>query len=1831
MCMDGVALNWFANLFIKHPNTDWGEFRTKLMTRFSGTKFRNAHEALGSLFDDGDIERYIEEFEALSALIPNQSEEQMIGMFLRGLQDDVRNWVRTLNPKSCDQAMDFARNVAIATGRAEKKQFQGSRHSGWKPTIHYDKSGPLYSPSSLTKPKTSTNPTATPAHNTTHYPHRSNTQSSSNTKHLSKTDWEDYRRRGLCYRCGQKYTPQHKCVEGQLRVLLLADGEELNDEGEIRCIEQEEEEIIDGECQALEFCGLSDESSSNLRTIKLMGELQGLPALILIDSGASHNFISTKLVTALSLETISIGPLKIRLGDGNRILVTEQCKDTSLKFGDFNCVVDALVYDLGPLDFILGIAWLGRLGDVVFNWQTQVVRFWDNGHQVQLASILSQFASVFQKPQGLPPIRAIEHAINLYAGQGPICVRPYRYPHAQKDEIERQVQEMLTMGIIRVSQSAFSSPVILVKKKDATWRLCIDYRTLNRAIIPDKYPIPIVEELLDELYGSTFFSKIDLKSGFYQVRVRECDVEKTAFRTHDGHYEFLVMPFGLTNAPATFQALMNEIFRPLLRKGVLVFFDDILLYSSTWEQHLHLLSTVLQLLHLHKLVINDTKSSFGIQSVEYLGHILDSKGVSMDPSKIQSVRDWPIPTTVKGVRGFLGLTGYYRKFIQNYGKIAQPLTEITKKDNFHWSLEQQSAFDELKRKMTEAPVLTLPDFSKPFEIECDASGRGIGAVLMQNRKPISYFSKALSDKTLTKSAYEKEIMALALSIQHWRPYLIGREFTVFTDQKSLRHLMDQRITTTDQQNWLAKLMGYQFNIFYKPGKENRAADSLSRIHEGAELTSMISYPQWLDGNTLTEGYETDSRIQKLLQAVTDQPSSHPSYSVINGKLFHKNKLVIPSTSTWIPKLLDEFHSSPSGGHSGFYRTYRRLAAHVYWFGMVKTVKQFVQACDICQRYKSSTLAPTGLLQPLPIPQSIWEDISIDFITGLPRSKGFDTILVVVDRLSKYCHFIPLKHPFTARSLADVFLKEVIRLHGIPKSVLSDRDPLFLSKFWKEIFTLQGSKLRFSSAYHPETDGQTEVVNRSLETYLRCFAADQPKSWYHWIPWAEFWHNTAYHVSTNTTPSGVVYGRPPPTLFQFVPGEVRCEAVMQELLDRDEAIKQLKYHYSRSQATMKSSADKHRRDVEFAVGDWVFLKLRPHRQQSVVRRINQKLSPRFYGPFVIIERVGAAAYKLQLPSSSKIHPVFHVSLLKRAIGAAPVEAELPPGMETDATNLHPEKCIDTRTIKRDGKEVTQWLIQWSSGSIEDSTWEDAFNIQSQYPDFRLEDKPIATEAAIDREQAQEFQPNTVEPKPMIWKEDDEIWEPKLPRNHREIIGMSKTPEIYSSTRAKELYKLLTEGIFIQKGEVWLSLSSTGKVNILISATKFSYRDGISHKCRSTQKSIIRFPKVVNVMDISNLKIRIKLNTTVLSLDVTYAVRLVFKFCNPIIASRKLTYVNLKYKMGDKTSHAYFATHRHDDSGWMMIELFQFIKKIEDTVFEVSLESFSPYYCESRSIYVQGIEFKAIEKVDQKENEKLKEVQQGLKSNLNIDQRQQLSTDKIAEENSYGETVKKHITLSAKEFLYNPHRMTSFHFEPSDDSSFEDVTELLQEHVFRIKYKIEIEKLSPLTEYACYLVFKLTNKCRGLYGPVKVRDILHKKNKQTKFIYFRSPSQLNQHDGNWVPEQRKDGWMEVMIWEFNSKYKPGKNIIPMHLQLITYEGTMAGLIVMNNKKKEKKNALKIEKTTKLRPHSRGYEEIFQGEELEYEGGRSHGGTMPSAPSRKCKEGGPMAHRWEWSNIP
>ncbi|WKA08976.1 hypothetical protein VitviT2T_026656 [Vitis vinifera] len=671
-----------------------------------------------------------------------------------------------------------------------------------------------------------------------------------------------------------------------------------------------------------------------------------------------------------------------------------------------------------------------------------------------------------------------------------------------------------------------------------------------------------------------------------------------------------------------------------------------------------------------------SKCAFGKQELEYLGHIITHRGVKVDEKKIEAMVAWPRPSNITELRGFLGLTGYYRKFVQGYGLIARPLTNLLKKEKFQWNDKAEAAFLALKQAMTSTPTLAMPNFTEPFTIEMDASGNGIGAVLTQQNRPIAYMSRALGITKQTWSIYAKEMLAIVEAIRLWRPYLLGRKFYIKTDQQSLKFFLDQRVATPEQQKWVP-------NYWVEIWKQIREAS------------------------------KSDSYVQLLGKKAGDPP--HGNLTWRDGLLLYKGKVVVPADHSLRAKLLYEVHDSKVGGHSGILRTYRRLQQQFYWPKIHKVVQEYVQKCEVCQRIKPKTKAPAGLLQPLPIPTQVWEDITLDFIERLPTSHGKDTILVVVDRLRKFAHFIPLTHPFTAKVVAENFIEGVVKLHGMPRSIISDRDPIFINKFWQEFFKFSGSKLMLSSAYHPQTDGQTEVVNRCVEQYLRYFVHQWPRKWSTYLAWAEYWYNTTYHASTKMTPYQALYGRLPPLIPAYPDGLSPVHEVDQTLLHRDELLHQLKTNLEISMNRMKQQANSKRRDIQFAVGDQVLLKLHPYRQQTVFKRAHQKLSSRYYGPYPILEKIGAVAYRLQLPPTARIHPVFHVSLLKPYNGTPAVT----PLADNGVITLEPQQILDTRWIKRGDIFMEESLVHWKHLPHEEATWESTNTLCHQFPHLMLE--------------------------------------------------------------------------------------------------------------------------------------------------------------------------------------------------------------------------------------------------------------------------------------------------------------------------------------------------------------------------------------------------------------------------------------------------------------------------------------------------------------------------------
>ncbi|GJW78904.1 putative reverse transcriptase domain-containing protein [Tanacetum coccineum] len=444
--------------------------------------------------------------------------------------------------------------------------------------------------------------------------------------------------------------------------------------------------------------------------------------------------------------------------------------------------------------------------------------------------IVQDFPEVFPEDlSGLPLTRQVEFQIDLVPGAAPVARAPYRLAPSEMKELSEQLKELSDKGFIRPSSSPWGAPVLFVKKKDGSFRMCIDYRELNKLTVKNRYPLPRIDDLFDQLQGSSVYSKIDLRSGYHQLRVREEDIPKTAFRTRYGHYEFQVMPFGLTNAPAVFMDLMNRVCKPYLDKFVIVFIDDILIYSKSKQEHEEHLKIILELLKKEELYAKFSKCEFWIPKVQFLGHVIDSEGIHVDPAKIESIKDWTSPKSPTEIRQFLGLAGYYRRFIEGFSKIAKPMTKLTqKKVKFEWGDKQEAAFQLLKQKLCSAPILALPEGSEDFIAYCDASKKGLGVVLMQREKVISYASRQLKIHEKNYTTHDLELGAVVFALKIWRHYLYGTKCTVFTDHKSLQHILDQKELNMRQRRWLELLSDYDCDIRYHPGKANVVADALSR-------------------------------------------------------------------------------------------------------------------------------------------------------------------------------------------------------------------------------------------------------------------------------------------------------------------------------------------------------------------------------------------------------------------------------------------------------------------------------------------------------------------------------------------------------------------------------------------------------------------------------------------------------------------------------------------------------------------------------------------------------------------------------------------------------------------------------------------------------------------------------------------------------------------------------------------------------------------------------------------------------------------------------------------
>ncbi|KAL0537580.1 hypothetical protein IC582_026561 [Cucumis melo] len=857
-------------------------------------------------------------------------------------------------------------------------------------------------------------------------------------------------------------------------------------------------------------------------------------------------------------------------------------------------------------------------------------------------------------------------------------------------------------------------------------RLCIDYRELNKVTVKNRYPLPRIDDLFDQLQGATVFSKIDLRSGYHQLRIKDGDVPKTAFRSRYGHYEFIVMSFGLTNAPAVFMDLMNRVFREFLDTFVIVFIDDILIYSKTEAEHEKHLRMVLQTLRDNKLYAKFSKCEFWLKQIE-------------------AVTGWTRPSTVSEVRSFLGLAGYYRRFVENFSRIATPLTQLTRKGApFVWSKACEDSFQNLKQKLVTAPVLTVPDGSGSFVIYSDASKKGLGCVLMQQGKVVAYASRQLKSHEQNYPTHDLELAAVVFALKIWRHYLYGEKIQIFTDHKSLKYFFTQKELNMRQRRWLELVKDYDCEILYHPGKANVVADALSRkvSHSAALITRQAPLHRDLERAEIvvSVGAVTMQLAQltvqpTLRQRIIDAQSNDPylveksglveagqavEFSISSdGGLLFERRLCVPSDSAVKTELLSEAHSSPFSMHPGSTKMYQDLKRVYWWRNMKREIAEFVSRCLVCQQVRAPRQKPAGLLQPLSVPEWKWENVSIDFITGLPRTlRGFTVIWVVVDRLTKSAHFVPGKSTYTASKWAQLYMSEIVRLHGVPVSIVSDRDARFTSKFWRGLQTAMGTRLDFSTAFHPQTDGQTERLNQVLEDMLRACALEFPGSWDSHLHLMEFAYNNSYQATIGMAPFEALYDKccRSPVCW----GEVGEQRLMgPELVQStNEAIQKIRSRMLTAQSRQKSYADVRRKDLEFEVGDKVFLKVAPMRGVLRFER-RGKLSPRFVGPFEILERIGPVAYRLVLPPSlSTVHDVFHVSMLRKYVSDPSHVVDYEP-LEIDENLSYTEQPVEVlaREVKTlRNKEIPLVKVLWRNHRVEEATWEREDDMRSRYPEL-----------------------------------------------------------------------------------------------------------------------------------------------------------------------------------------------------------------------------------------------------------------------------------------------------------------------------------------------------------------------------------------------------------------------------------------------------------------------------------------------------------------------------------
>ena len=901
----------------------------------------------------------------------------------------------------------------------------------------------------------------------------------------------------------------------------------------------------------------------------------------------------------------------------------------------------------------------------------------------RLEPLLLASADVFtSQPKNPGATTRVSHEIRLRdPNRAPARVSVRRTSPEKAAEIDRQVQEMLSHGIIRESSSEWASGVVLVRKSDGSLRFCADYRPLNELCEPDVYPLPLIDDILDALSGATIFSTLDLASGYWQIPLSKESIPKTAFITTTGLYEFVVMPFGLCNAPATFQRLMNEVLRglPFCR----VYLDDIIVFSRDATEHAHHLAAVFERLRKASLHLKLSKCAFGRSSLRYLGHIVSRDGIQPLDDKVADVRDRAPPKNVQDVQSFLGLAGYYRRFIRDYARVVEPLLALTRADTpFTWSNDCQAAFDTVKARLTERPILAFPDFNRPFTLFTDASSVALGAVLSQQghdgqEHPVAYASKSLTSAERNYSATERECLAIVWAVGKFEIYLSGRPFTVVTDHQALKWLMSIKYPTDRLYRWTVALMPFQIKLEYRPGPANGNADALSRppIAAIAALTRSRStaapaptpappvsaeistdYPEPPD---VAGAQRADERLAPLIEYLTkgtlpEQAAARhrlqaksSNYAIQNGCLVFLPfgpRLVLPrSLQHWA---LERHHDDPLGGHLGGDKVYSRLTKRFFWEGMHRDTHAYVKTCHVCQQRKSPRLPGLGSMQPIVVPEPS-HTVALDFCGPFPTTaRGNAYVLVVTDHFTKHVEAFATPDQ-TKETTATILVDEYFCRYGAPARLLSDRGATFLSDVVRVATDVFGVKKTNTSPYHPQTDGLTERFNSTMANMLASFESHD--DWDLYLRKVVFAYNSATQPSVGESPFFLTFGRearfPSDVALASrgadpLPGRFTDAAAYRtHLVSRLAAARAAARDANAVQhERQRAEYNRRHRDVAFEPGQLVWL------YAPAVAQLARKLARPWTGPFRVLDRASPVTYRLERDGRA-LRQLIHVSRLK----------------------------------------------------------------------------------------------------------------------------------------------------------------------------------------------------------------------------------------------------------------------------------------------------------------------------------------------------------------------------------------------------------------------------------------------------------------------------------------------------------------------------------------------------------------------------------------------------------